>query len=49
MTARKNNWGSDVVYFDHRLFYGKKLKKARNLQQNFAKNTFFFKFAPKRW
>ena len=50
----------DVVYFNQRLgaalvdifnfsvFNGKKLKKARNLHQNFAKNT-FFGFAPKPW
>ena len=29
-------------------FLCKKAKKARNLKQNFAKNT-FFKFAPERW
>ena len=36
----------EIVIF--RVFNSKKLKKARNLQQNFAK-THFFKFAPKRW
>ena len=30
-----------VVYFDQR-FLCSKAKKARNLQHNFAKNTFFF-------
>ena len=39
-----------VVYLEQRLvniFNGKKLKTARNLQQNFAKKNMFFKFAPK--
>ena len=35
-----------IVIFS--IFNSKKLKKARNLQQNLAKIT-FFKFAPKRW
>ena len=35
------------THFQH--FKQRKAKKARNLQQNFAKKNTFFKFAPKRW
>ena len=36
----------EIVIFS--VFCAKKLKKAKNLPQNCAKNT-FFKFAPERW
>ena len=53
MTARKNNWGSDVVYFDQRLgaahvFINKKLKM-QEICNKILQKTRFFKLAPKHW